>query len=96
MTGDNTFEVKVYDLICRHFLASISKDAVAQETHVIASMGEEQFETSGLIVDKKNYLKIYPFDNWETNLLPDYKKGDILKYESLKVSKATSKPPSYL
>lgn len=43
-------EVKIYDMICRHFLASVSKDAVAMETQVKIQMGPEELETSGLIV----------------------------------------------
>eukprot|EP00347_Sterkiella_histriomuscorum_P012229 403369401 len=89
-------QVKVYDMICRHFLASVSKDAVAQETVVKIQIGEEQLQTQGLIVEKKNYLEIFPFDTWDSTLLPDFKVGEQITYDSLKVAKTTTKPPQYL
>ena len=41
-------EVKIYDLIIRHFLASVARDAVGEETNVEVSMGDELFTASGL------------------------------------------------
>ena len=44
----NTTEVKIYDLLIRHFLASVARDAVGEETKVEVSMGDELFTASGL------------------------------------------------
>ena len=46
----DAYEHKVYDIVCRHFLASISKDAVAEETTVKLSLGDEKFTGKGQIV----------------------------------------------
>ena len=42
---------KIYDILARHFLATISKDAVGSETTIEAEMGQEQFTCSGIIVE---------------------------------------------
>lgn len=44
-------EGKIYDILARHFLATISKDAVGSETTIEAEMGQEQFTCSGIIVE---------------------------------------------
>jgi DNA topoisomerase-3 len=44
----DTASFKVYELICRHFLASISKDAVGSETMVDLEIGGESFSFKGL------------------------------------------------
>jgi DNA topoisomerase-3 len=36
-------EWKIYELLTRHFLATISKDAVGSETTIMAEMGGEDF-----------------------------------------------------
>jgi DNA topoisomerase III len=44
-------EWRVYDLLTRHFLATISKDAVGSETTIKARIGCELFSCYGLIVE---------------------------------------------
>jgi DNA topoisomerase-3 len=44
-------EWRIYEFICRHFLASISKDAIGSETKVDLEMGGERFSTKGLIIE---------------------------------------------
>jgi DNA topoisomerase-3 len=39
----NNDEWKIYELLTRHFLATVSKDAVGSETNIKADMGKETF-----------------------------------------------------
>lgn len=55
---------RVYDLICRHYLACCSKDAEGDEVVTDLLVGEEDFSTTHLKVREQNYLEIYPFDKW--------------------------------
>ncbi len=48
----STDEWRVYELICRHFLATISKDAVGSETKVDVALGQEMFTAKGLIIEE--------------------------------------------
>ncbi|CDW84648.1 dna topoisomerase 3-alpha-like [Stylonychia lemnae] len=89
-------EEQVYDIICRHFLASISKDAVAEETTVIVSLDNETFKGTGQIVKQSNYLEIYHLDQWESDKFPEFQEGQALKKFQLELKRNTTKPPSYL
>ena len=45
-------EFKIYDILTRHFLASVSKDATGNETTIKAEMGGEFFICQGVIVEQ--------------------------------------------
>lgn len=45
-------EWRVYEIVCRHFLACISKDAIGAETKVEVALGGEMFTTKGLIIEE--------------------------------------------
>lgn len=68
-------EKLVYELVCRHFLACCSKDAVGKRTTVKADLGGEAFSASGLMVTARNYLDIYKYDTWNGNIIPVFNVG---------------------
>ncbi len=45
-------EWRIYEMIARLFLASISKDAIGSETKIDVEMGGEKFTTRGLIIEE--------------------------------------------
>ena len=45
-------EWRIFELICRHFLACISKDAIGAETKVDVTLGGELFSAKGLIIEE--------------------------------------------
>ena len=49
-------EWSIYELITRHFLGSISKDAQGSETVIKVEISGEIFSTQGLVVEAFNYL----------------------------------------
>ena len=55
-------EWRIYNLLTRHFLATISKDAELAETSIKATMGGEHFHTKGVSVIKENWLEVF---HWE-------------------------------
>ncbi|CDW85516.1 dna topoisomerase [Stylonychia lemnae] len=69
-------EWKVYDLIARHFLATISKDAIGSETKIDLTIGDELFTAKGLIIEEKNWLEVFTFDTWSDTYLPQMVKGE--------------------
>lgn len=56
----------LYDLIVRHFLASCSKDAKADEHILNYLISNEEFYISFLEIKERNYLDVYPYDVWIT------------------------------
>ncbi|CAB3368498.1 Hypothetical predicted protein [Cloeon dipterum] len=67
---------KVYELIVRHFLACVSKDAKGHETKVFISIGDEKFHAKGLMVLERNYLEVYIYDRWSDTEIPVYNVGE--------------------
>ncbi len=57
-------EYKVYELITRHFLACLSRDAVGEEKQVEAEIGQETFSARGVAIKELNFLEVYPYEKW--------------------------------
>ena len=92
----NAREKKVYDLIMRHFLATLSPDAKGQETTIRVKMGEEFFRTKGLIIEDKGYLEIYTFDYWSNSYVPNFGEGEEVVPYSLNMEKGVTSPPNFI
>jgi DNA topoisomerase-3 len=71
----STEEQRIYELLCRHFLACVSKDAVGDETKLEIEMGGETFSAKGIIVRELNYLEVYKYEKWAENDMPQLREG---------------------
>uniref|UniRef100_A0A915DD97 DNA topoisomerase n=1 Tax=Ditylenchus dipsaci TaxID=166011 RepID=A0A915DD97_9BILA len=74
----NSEEWRVYELVVRHFLASVSRDAKGQETDVRVEVGGEFFRATGLIVEDLGYLNVWTYDKWADKTMPSYQLHQIL------------------
>jgi hypothetical protein len=45
------------------------------ETTVTAELGGEEFTARGLAIRERNYLDVYPYDQWSENSIPDLRMG---------------------
>ena len=88
-------EWKIYDLISRHFLATISKDAIGNETKVDVQLGSEIFIAKGLIIEEQNWLEVFPFEKWSDTVLPQIAKGEEF-VPNLSMTDGETKPPQLL
>uniref|UniRef100_A0A336L9Q8 DNA topoisomerase n=1 Tax=Culicoides sonorensis TaxID=179676 RepID=A0A336L9Q8_CULSO len=89
-------EKKVYDLITRHFLACVSKDAVGSETIITIKITGEEFTANGLIVLERNYLEVYPYEKWTSKEIYDYKMGDQYEPTELGMHEGATTAPNLL
>lgn len=89
-------EYKIYNLISRHFLACCSKDAVGEETKVVACVGQEEFTCSGIVVTEKNYLEVYPYEVWSDKTLPKFMSGEEIKPSQFSIQQGQTTPPPLL
>ena len=90
-------EKKIYELVVRRFLACCSDDAKGVATDVEMLYGDETFTAHGVIVLERNYLDVYPYENWTgTAMLPKFTLGE--KFEPTEAMTQTGKttPPQYL
>ncbi|KIM21746.1 hypothetical protein M408DRAFT_12433 [Serendipita vermifera MAFF 305830] len=83
LTGN---EKKVYEYVTRRFLASCSKDAEGFQTTITVNVNNEEFSANalltavlliiGLLVLERNYLEVFPYDNWTSHELPNFEEGE--------------------
>ena len=66
----------VYKFIVQSFLAACAEPAVGHQTTVEVDVAGESFTTKGLIVQRRNFLDVYPYANWGGNdALPNFQPG---------------------
>lgn len=65
----------MYELVVRHFLACVSKDAVGSETIVNIDIAGEKFSANGLVIHERNYLDVYVYDKWSAKQIHHYEQG---------------------
>ena len=86
-------EYKIYDLLTRHFLATISKDAVGSETTIKATMGGELFTCQGIIVEQLNWLEIFTFEKWSDTVLPKFTEQQTFKPDKFGLTDSKTQAP---
>lgn len=89
-------EKRVYELIVRHFLACVSKDAIGSETTVNVIVANEQFTATGLCIYERNYLDVYIYEKWNSKEIHNYQVGNTFEPTSLTMPEGTTSPPSLL
>ncbi|XP_064477932.1 DNA topoisomerase 3-alpha-like [Ornithodoros turicata] len=87
---------RVYELVVRHFLACLSKDAEGKETTVEIDINGEKFVATGLIILARNYLEVYPYDKWSAKVIPNYELGEIFVPTSILLLDGETTPPPLL
>eukprot|EP01064_Diplonema_japonicum_P000780 TRINITY_DN1051_c3_g1_i1.p1 TRINITY_DN1051_c3_g1~~TRINITY_DN1051_c3_g1_i1.p1 ORF type:complete len:984 (+),score=167.12 TRINITY_DN1051_c3_g1_i1:67-3018(+) len=93
LTGDKK---ALYELVSRHFLASCSKDATADEVVVTATCSGEEFTTQGQTITARNYLDIYIYEKWYDSTIPNYQEGDEFTPSKLWLDESLTTPPTLL
>ncbi|KAM7352037.1 topoisomerase 3-alpha [Cochliomyia hominivorax] len=87
-------EARVYELICRHFLACVSKDAVGSETIVTITIEGEKFTATGLVIYERNYLDVYIYDKWNAKQIHKYEQGQQFEPTEITMPEGhTTAPP---
>ena len=108
LRGKNPNLPKVYDFVCRHFLACCSKPAVAHRSEVEVEMGGEVFKASGTMIKEMNYLNIYgrgpeggprldpSYDGWASTSLPTYAVGETFRPTIFRLDESATQAPPLL
>lgn len=88
---------KIYDLICRRFLALFVKDAIRESIEIIIDIDGKKFLANGKKTLEKGWMDFYgPYAKFDETIFPDLKKGDKLNIKRLDLlSKQTAPPPRY-
>ncbi|KAH8894774.1 prokaryotic type I DNA topoisomerase [Thozetella sp. PMI_491] len=90
-------EKRVYELVVRRFLACCSDDAKGVATDVGMLYGDESFNAHGVVVLERNYLDVYPYENWTgTVQLPKFTVGERFEPTEAVITEGKTAAPSYL
>ncbi len=96
--GISREEEKLYDLICKRFLACQMKEAVFQETKVEISAGNYLLRATGSNLKFDGWKKIYGNNNGDEegagNEIPTLTSGELLKLLGLLPNQHFTEPPA--
>ncbi len=84
---------KVYELVCRRFLATLSKDAISETSNAIIDISNEDFKCSGYRLIEPNWKKIYTYFKEKRKEIPELTKGEIIDISKLILKEDQTKPP---
>ena len=93
----NAEEGRVYEFITRRFLACCSEDAKGQATDVEIEYGDEIFHAHGVVVLERNYLDVYPYENWtNSTTLPKFRLDETFEPTEAMIADGKTTAPGYL
>ncbi len=87
---------KIYELVCRRFMASLAEDALTENLSVEIDLNKEPFVATGQTYLEKGWKIFYPYSKATETMLPALAKGDkvgLLKLDLL--GKETQPPARY-
>eukprot|EP00796_Vickermania_ingenoplastis_P008249 gene8249-5770_t len=94
LSGD---EWRLYDYICRHFIATLSGDCKLIKTKIVIELNEEIFSVSGKIVEDPGFTTIMPYMKVEDDRMPQgIKEGDEFVVSDIRLQTGQTSPPDYL
>ena len=92
----NDDERRVYEFIARRFLACCSEDAQGTARDVEIQYGDEAFHAHGVVVEARNYLDVYPYENWTGNIIPNFTLGECFEPMEAMMTEGKTVAPGFL
>lgn len=89
-------EGRLYEFVVRRFLACCSEDAIGTATDIELQYGPEAFHAHGVIVLERNFLDVYPYENWTGNMLPKFTLGEQFEPKEATLTDGKTASPGYL
>ncbi len=87
-------EYKLYNLIARRFLATLSDAAVVEGTKVSLSVRQETFVARGDVLVKPGFRAIYPYGLKKDEQLPALSEGQEVAFNGATCTKKQTEPPA--
>jgi DNA topoisomerase-1 len=84
---------KIYELICRRFLATLSKDAISETVDVSIDIDGEDFKASGYRLIEPNWKSIYTYFKEKRKPIPELIQDEIINVIKITLKKDQTKPP---
>lgn len=87
-------EFKLYNLIARRFLATLSEAVVVEGTKVSLDVNGETFVSKGDVLVKPGFRAIYPYGLKKDEQLPVLAEGDVVAFGGAECTKKQTEPPA--
>ena len=84
---------KIYQLVVRRFLATLSGPAKTLRTTLRFDSGGEPLVTGGTVVTEEGWLGVYPYSRRADEELPDLSEGDVMKVVGKELLAKETQPP---
>src|SRR5919199_1305209 len=85
---------KIYQLVVRRFLATLSAPAKTLRTTLRFESGGEPLKTSGTVVTEEGWLGVYPYGRRADEELPGLNEGDEVEVVEAEVLSKETQPPA--
>jgi len=89
----NPDQQKIYELVCRRFLATLAKDAISESVNVSIDISGEEFLASGYKIIEPNWKNIYTYFKEKRKPLPDLIEGEKVDIMKIDLKEDKTKPP---
>ena len=89
----NSEQQKIYELICRRFLATLAKDAISESVNVSIDISGEEFIASGYKLIEPNWKNIYTYYKEKRRPLPELIEEEKVEVRKIDLKEDKTKPP---
>ena len=89
----NPQEARIFDLISRRFLATLSEESEEEIISVKMDIKGNEFTARGSRILVQGWRSIYIFSKYEENIIPEIKEGEILEIKEINESENFTTPP---
>ncbi|MDI6693181.1 MAG: DNA topoisomerase I [Anaerosomatales bacterium] len=86
-------EWKLYNLVARRFLATLSDPAVIEATKLVVEVGGERFLAKGDVVVQPGFREIYPYGAKKDERLPGVEEGERVRFKGASSESKQTQPP---
>jgi len=90
--GDDAF--RVYELVLRRFLATLSPDAQWKTLKILFDTNGEEYTTTGGQLMEPGWHQVYPFSEARETLLPEFAVGETLPIKKVNLEEKETQPPA--
>ena len=87
-------EWKIYELIARRFMATLSEAAMARSTRVDVDLSGEPFVARGDVIVSEGFLRYYPYPRKKDDELPALSEGDTVNVVDKDLEAKQTQPPA--
>ncbi|MGH3146373.1 MAG: DNA topoisomerase I [Rubrobacter sp.] len=84
---------KIYQLVVRRFLATLSGPAKTLRTTLRFDSGGETLVTGGTVVTEEGWLGVYPYNRRADEEIPNLSEGDVLTVTGKEILSKETQPP---